>query len=77
MKLNRKRSLKLHLPKHIKNLLNKKKFFAGNGNGIKLIIIKRSLITFLKYVAKRYLILIKIKLINYLILKILKVFIQM
>ena len=27
MKLNRKRSLKLHLPKHIKTLLNKKKFF--------------------------------------------------
>ena len=27
MKLNRKKSLKLHLPQHIKNLLNKKKFF--------------------------------------------------
>ena len=27
MKINRKKSLKLYLPKHIKNLLNKKKFF--------------------------------------------------
>ena len=27
MKLNRKKSLKLPLPKHIKNLLNKKKLF--------------------------------------------------
>ena len=27
VKLNGKRSLKLHLPKHIKNLLNKKKLF--------------------------------------------------
>ena len=35
MKLNRKRSLKLHLPKHIKNLLNKKKFFWRKGKRYK------------------------------------------
>ena len=29
MKLNRKRCLKLHLPKHIINILNKKKLFWG------------------------------------------------